>query len=596
MKSIAAMLAGIAAPLAGGSARALVRLAVLLVGSIVVFSVGFHAIMATEGREFSWAASIYWTVVTMSTLGFGDIVFESDLGRIYSVVVLFAGAVLILVLLPFTFIQLVYLPWREATREARAPRRVPDGMAGHLIVTGRDPLEEALIHRAVTAEVPYVLLVEDIEEAVSLHDLGYRVMVGPLDDPETYRSAAMERAAMLVTARSDQTNANIAFTAREVTQAGLVVATAGSPDAVDVLQLAGADHVIELGPSLGKAFARRILSPGAQSSVISTFEDLAIAEASAAGTELVGRSLSDLDLRERFAVSVVGIWDRGALQIATPELEVEESSILLLAGRREALDAYDVAYASTVDDPQTTTDQPVLILGGGRVGRATAEFLTAEGITSRIVEQRAERVRRFTDAVIGDAADLEVLQEAGIEDAPAVVVTTHDDDTNIYLTLYCRKLRPDVEILGRVRLDRNISTMHRAGADFVLSYASTGATDAWNRLRDDSTLLLAEGLVVFRVDMPERLAGRELRTTDVPARTGCSIIGIVADESCRTDLSPDDILPRNGQLILIGDDRAEERFFERYVAHNGNGRGPLARLRELVRPDRTSRSGARGSA
>ncbi len=586
MKIAAAMTAGITAPLAGGSARALVRLVILLVGTIALFSVGFHVIMAMEGREFSWAASVYWTVVTMSTLGFGDIVFQSDLGRLYSIVVLFAGALLILVMLPFTFIQLVYLPWREATREARAPRSVPDGMHGHLIVTGRDALEEALIQRAITADVPYVLIVEDIEEAAALHDLGYRVMVGALDDPATYRAAAMERAAMLVTVRSDQSNANIAFTAREATPAGLIVATATSPDAVDVLELAGADHVIELGPLLGKAFARRILSPGAQCSVISTFEDLAIAEASAAGTELVGRSLSDLDLRQRFAVSVVGIWDRGALQIATPDLKVEESSILLLAGRREALDAYDQAYASDVNDPQTATDNHVVILGGGRVGRATADVLAAEGISSRIVEQRAERVERFPDAVIGDAADLEVLTEAGIDGTPAIVVTTHDDDTNIYLTLYCRKLRPDIEVLGRVRLDRNISTMHRAGADFVLSYASTGATDAWNRLRDDSTLLLAEGLVVFRVDMPERLAGRELRTTDIPARTGCSIIGIVAGEGCRTDLSPDDILPRNGQLLLIGDDRAEERFFERYVAGDGSGPGLLTRLRALVRSEK----------
>lgn len=121
MKFIAALAAGAAAPLAGGSLRALVRLVVLLIISILVFSVGFHGIMAMEGREFSWTTSVYWTVVTMSTLGFGDIVFESDLGRLYSIVVLFAGAVLILVLLPFTFIQLVYLPWRVATREARAP-------------------------------------------------------------------------------------------------------------------------------------------------------------------------------------------------------------------------------------------------------------------------------------------------------------------------------------------------------------------------------------------------------------------------------------------------------------------------------------------
>jgi Trk K+ transport system NAD-binding subunit len=152
---------------------------------------------------------------------------------------------------------------------------------------------------------------------------------------------------------------------------------------------------------------------------------------------------------------------------------------------------------------------------------------------------------------------------------------------NIYLTLYCRKLRPDIEVLGRVRLDRNISTMHRAGADFVLSYASMGATDAWNRLRGDSTLLLAEGLVVFKVPMPDRLAGRELRSTDIPATTGCNIIGIVVEHGCRTDLSPDDVLPCNGHLVLIGDDRAEERFFEHYIADN-HSNGPLTSFRRAL--------------
>jgi voltage-gated potassium channel len=552
----------------GNRARAMAGLVGAFLLAVLVFAVGFHAIMAYEGRDFSWPTSVYWTIVTMSTLGFGDIVFESDLGRMYSVVVLLTGSILILILLPFTFIQFVYVPWREAQRRARAPRELPADTTGHLVVTGLEPMEEALLHRAEMAGIPRVLLVEDLDLAISLHDQGYPVMVGALDDPGTYRAARLSQAALLVTARSDTANTNICFTAREVTDAGVVVATATSADSVDVLELAGCDQVLQLGELLGDAFARRILAPHARSREISGFEDLLIAEAAAAGTPLVGLSLSELDLREQVGVSIVAIWERGLLQMARPGLRIEEGSVLVLVGRRDQLDAYDALFADA-DEEQRDEDTGghVVILGGGRVGRAAAQALRDAGINATIVERLPERIRDEGDYVEGDAADREVLERAGIDRATAVVITTHDDAMNIYLTIYCRRLRPDVEILGRVNLDRNLSTMHRAGADFVLSYASTGAAEAWNLLREKSMLLLAEGLLVFRVPVGAELAGRSLTELDIPEHTGCSVVGLIGPEGhTTTSVDPTRPLPERGELLLIGDERAEERFYARFVA------------------------------
>lgn len=578
MKFVTAVLAMLSAPLSGGSGRAMLRLGGVFVVAVVAFSAGFHAVMAVEGREFSWATSVYWTIVTMTTLGFGDIVFESDLGRMYSVVVLLTGALLLLTLLPFTFVQLVYLPWRAAVRDARTPRTLPEDTAGHILLTARGPIEEALMRRADTAGIPYVLLIEDVEHAAALHDEGYPVMVGALDDPATYRAARAERAVMVVTAASDQTNTNVAFTVREVTDAGVLVATANSPDSVDVLHLAGADQVLELGEMLGRALARRILAPTAASSVISTVEDLVIAETSASGTVLVGQTLADLDLRDRFGVSVVGLWDRGSLQPAKPDLRIAETSILLLVATEEALAAYDDEFAG---DAAAEVHSSVVILGGGRVGRAVARAVAESRLDYRIVEQHEARVAHLDGVVVGNAADLDVLRRAGIGEASAVVVTTHDDDMNVYLTLYCRRLRAKAMVLGRVALERNVSTMYRAGADFVLSYASVGATEAWNAIREDSTLLLAEGLVVFRVAMPAVLAGRPLQATDIPRETGCSVIAIVHAGACVTTLDPAAPLPADAELLLIGDDHSEERFHDRYADPTpGSGlRGWLRRRR-----------------
>ena len=585
MKFATTMLSMLSAPLSGGAGRALLRLGALFVVAVLVFATGFQVLMTVvEGRDFTWPTAVYWTLVTMTTLGFGDIVFETDLGRMYSVVVLLSGTLLLLILLPFTFIQLIYLPWRAALRAARAPRSLPEGTRDHLILTGRSPMEQLLIRRARTVGMPYVLIVDDAEDASALHDDGYTVLVGDLDDPATYRTARADQAAMVLSAGTDQANTNVAFTVREVSETCLIVATAGSEDAIDVLELAGVDHVLQLGDLLGQAFAGRILAPTARASIVARFDDLVIAEASTAGTELVGKTLAQLDLRERCGVALVGMWERGALLHADPQAQVADTSILLLAGTEAQVEAYNASLGGSDDGSRPPTDrdgqQLVIVLGGGRVGRSVARSLEQAATPCRIVERQRDRVRAFPDAVIGDAADLEVLRQAGIEQATAVVVTTHDDDTNIYLALYSRRLRPDAEILGRVAVDRNVTTMHRAGADFALSYASVAAIEAWNTMRPHRTHLLTEGLIAFRTPLPPALANRTPAAIGLPD-TGCVLVGSIRDGHCTTAVDAHTPLPAGADLVFVGDLEAEERFYARYITRTH--RPPLrTRLRRAL--------------
>jgi len=52
-----------------------------IVMAIIVYSVLFHFIMEYEGKQHSWVTGFYWTLTVMSTLGFGDITFSSDLQK-----------------------------------------------------------------------------------------------------------------------------------------------------------------------------------------------------------------------------------------------------------------------------------------------------------------------------------------------------------------------------------------------------------------------------------------------------------------------------------------------------------------------------------
>lgn len=559
MKSLALIFSYLSTPVRRRNLRVVLWLLVVLVVMVAVFTVVFHVLMVREGRDHSWMTGVYWTLTTMSTLGFGDITFESDAGRAFSVVVLISGALFILVLLPFAFIQFVFMPWMEQREAARAPRKLPDGTSGHIVLTNLSEIEDTLIRRATRAKVPYVVLVPEVARALTLNDQGYQVMVGVLDDPETYRAARVEHAALVASTQPDTTNTNITFTVREFDATVPIVATASSEASVDVLTLAGADRVLQLGHMLGEAMARRVLG-SARSHVVGAIDDLLVAEASAALTPLAGRTLGDLDVRERCGVNVVGLWSRGVFHPARADLAVTPGAVVIMTGSADQLACFDTAYGTP-----RASDAPVVIIGGGRVGRAAGQVLGAAGIDYTIIEQRSARILDSDHYVEGDAADIDVLETAGLREASAVLVTTHEDDVNVYLTLYVRKLQPDVQVISRANLDRNVSTLHRAGADAVLSYASLGATEIWNELGPDDSLVLAEGLDVFRVPVPPWLAGRTLADVALATETGCNVLGLVRDGTDRVEPPPDPHVPVPGgsSLVVIGDAAAQERFYAR---------------------------------
>jgi voltage-gated potassium channel len=532
----------------------------VLVLLVVVYSTMFHWLMALEGQRHSWLTGLYWTMVSMSTVGFGDITFQSDLGRMFSVLVLATGTVYLLVLLPFTFIQFFYAPWLEARDEARAPRKLPSDTTGHVLLTSYGPIEAAIIHRLTQFGTKYYVIVPETADAVALFDKGIRVMVGPHDDPMTYYRAGLENAAMLVTLSADTASTNIAMTAREVSATVPIVARAHTPASVDVLELAGCNLVLQLDDLLGRKMARRVFARTGRSHAIGEIDGLHIAEAAAVGTPLVGHTLRDLRLRERFNVTVGGVWERGRYSAGGPGTVVTRDSVLLLAGTREQLDAYDRAFTHDADAVAFA-----IIIGGGRVGRAVARSLREKGIDHRIIEKLPGRVHRDDErTVVGDAADIEVLKAAGIERASAVIVTTHEDDMNVYLTLYCRRLKPELLILSRATLERNSATLHRAGADFVLSYSAMGANAIVNRLRGRSLLLLAEGLDVATVPVPASLVGKTLLESRIRIDTGVNVLAIRQAGAMQINPDVHAPIPAGSELVLLGDREAEQRFFEKY--------------------------------
>jgi voltage-gated potassium channel len=539
----------------------LLRFGLILALVVTMYSVIFHYIMEYEGHDHSWMTGFYWTLTVMSTLGFGDITFDSDIGRFFSIFVLMSGIVFLLILFPFTFIEFFYAPWVEAQKAARAPRDLPSKTEGHVILTKLDPVTRTLIKKLNAYQYPYVLLVSELNETLDLHDAGYHVVWGDVDDPNTYRKVQVEQARLVASTANDMINTNVAFTVREISEDVPVMTTANFAASVDILELAGSSHVVQLGEEMGKALARRVTGGDTLAHPIGNFDGLVIAEAAVGHTPLVGQSLREADLRQKYGVTVLGFWERGDYKNAGPDTQITAGTVLVLGGSQACIDRYNQLYYH-----ETEKDAPVIIIGGGRVGRATGRALARRGLDYRIVEQQPERVRDPEKYVLGNAAELEVLQEAGIMEAATVVVTTHDDDTNIYLTIYCRRLRPAIQIISRAVLERNVATLHRAGADFVLSYASMGANTILSILDRSKVLMVAEGVDVFEVHIPKSLVGKSLAETAVRQKTGCNVVALRTREGLQINPDPHTRLPADGELVIIGTTAAEAAFLEQFGA------------------------------
>ncbi|MFV0417077.1 MAG: potassium channel family protein [Chthoniobacterales bacterium] len=528
----------------------------LLVG---LFTTLFHLIMVYEEQDHSWVSGLYWTLVTMSTLGFGDITFHSDAGRFFSVVVLLSGMVFLLVLLPFTFIEFFYAPFVKAQQQARAPRSVPPTLRDHIIIIRYDQVAAAFIKRLENYNLPYILVVKNVEEALRLHDEGLKVVVADLEEPAAFANCGFNRAAMVAATADDFTNTSIAFTAREHSKRVQIVATATSPDSVDVLHLAGANHVLQLGNILGSSLARRTSASDAQSHIIGSFGKLQIAESMVAGTPLVNKSLKETRLRELVGITVVGLWQRGNFVSPTPDSVFTSDTMLVLAGTPEQLAAYDALFCI-----YHRSHAPVLIIGAGRVGRAVARTFDESGVEWRILEQKPARIRNPEKYILGSAADRKALERAGLKDAPAIIITSREDAVNIYLSIYCRKLRPDAQIIARANSEGNVGRLHGAGADVVMSYAGMGSNSLFNLLRRGNTLLVAEGLNIFRLPAPSSLVQTSIKDSNIRARTGCSIIALQNGEEQIVNPAPDTLISAQHELILIGTHAAEEEYCRIY--------------------------------
>lgn len=547
------------------NSKVLLKYLALLGIVIVVYSILFHLIMGFEGQNHSWITGFYWTLTVMSTLGFGDITFASDLGRVFSIVVLLSGIFMLLIVLPFAFIRHFYVPLLESKKKNKVPRQVPMGTKNHIVICSYDVIAKDLTERLKQENTPFYIIENDLQKAIKYYDARIPVLFGELDEEETFNRANIKEAKLVLVNREDIVNTKIILNIRETAPSTPIVAIATNIESVDVQQLSGADHVLPLKKWLGEQLVNRINAQHSKSQPIGQYEDLLIAELPIHNTPLVSKIIRETELRQKFGVSIVGIWKRGRLQPITGHEKLTHDSVLVIIGNKQQLGSIDEHFHD-----YNVNGNPVLLIGAGRVGSAAAKSLHKNGVLVNVIDKDPEvckKIRPFCNQVFaGDASDYELLKGAGILEAPSVLLSTHDDTMNIYLASYCRQLNKELRIVSRISEARNIDIIYKAGANFVLSYATLGSEAVSSISKGQELTVLGEGITLFIIPIPKSLVGKSLAKSGIGAKTGLSVIAIKKDSEVVTLLSASTILPGDAEIVLLGNIEMKHQFNEIYVS------------------------------
>ncbi|MFC6722035.1 NAD-binding protein [Halobacteriaceae archaeon SHR40] len=214
---------------------------VALSGTMAYGTVGTYALREEFTEVNTVADAFYYTIVTASTVGYGDLTPLSQQARVFSITVVVLGTASFAVALGS-----VLGPAIEA-RFARALGTMTDTdydlLEDHIVILGYGDLTEPLLEE-LADEREFVIVTPNNELAVRLRNREYKVIVGDPSDDEPLQQAGVERASAIVCAtENDAEDAFAILTARELSPDARIIAAATARGNVQKLRRAGANTV-----------------------------------------------------------------------------------------------------------------------------------------------------------------------------------------------------------------------------------------------------------------------------------------------------------------------------------------------------------------
>ncbi len=311
-----------------------------ILGVVVVGSVGF---MLIEG--YSWVEALYMTVITVSTVGFGEVRELSEEGMLFTSILIMGSLGTFAYSISALTTYFVNGEYRTTFKEARLKQEV-EKLSNHVIVCGTGRVGEMAVQELLDHNTPVVIVENDVEKADSLSAEGHIVISGDATRDENLASAGITKAkSVITTLPSDAQNLYVVLAAREMAPNIHIVSRASKLNSVSKLRVAGANNVIMPDKVGGAHMASLVVMPD----VIEFLDHLKIQGADDINLEeipvnvlpqgLKTATLGELDARNRVGVNVVGVKQSDGNFIINPgrDTPLDDACKLFVLGTADQL-------------------------------------------------------------------------------------------------------------------------------------------------------------------------------------------------------------------------------------------------------------------
>ncbi len=210
----------------------------------------------------------------------------------------------------------------------------------------------------------------------------------------------------------------------------------------------------------------------------------------------------------------------------------------------------------------------VIVCGYGRNGQQASETLLVQNVPHIVIDKMENRMNKAAAVhpdllfILGDSTDDNVLRQAGIERANALITALPEDADNVFIVLSARAINPNIQIISRASNHNSIAKLRKAGANNVIMPDRIGGTHMATLVTKPDVIEFIEYLsgeegesihmesVPFH-DLPNEIKNKTLKEVMSWKKTGVNCIGIKDPEGKFVINPPDDVVIEDGMKVIV---------------------------------------------
>lgn len=305
--------------------------------------------------DLGWIDAFYMTAITITTVGYREVVLPSDDAKIFITLLILSSVVILGFVVSVVTEYFISFSSLDDLKERRKLKKIQK-MEKHTIVCGYGRNGQQAAIKLMEFHKDFLVIDKD-QETLEQSDLKpEQYLVGNANDDEVLLNAGIEKAENLITALpNDANNLFIVLSARQLNNKLRIISRASEETSYKKLKLAGADNVILPDKIGGQHMASLIVSPD----LLEFWDNLSYGDSKSVNLEQVTFeqlfdhkkpcSILELDLRQRTGCTIIGFKapDGEYTVNPNPNIELTPNSTIIVIGNSKQIKTLQEVYSIT---------------------------------------------------------------------------------------------------------------------------------------------------------------------------------------------------------------------------------------------------------